>query len=192
MTKRILTTAVLALALAGGASAQAGTSPFSGVVVGTGHGVVFVSMSNGKLTALPGQARLGAHVTLKQGRLVVTRVHATPKAVSAKVSATNAVLRANDDQVAGGAKFEVEGTIAAVGTGTVTVNVGGQMVTVQLPAGISIPATFVGRAFELELRIAAPGVPVDNDNNDDHGNDANHGGHGGGDDGGGHGGSGRG
>src|SRR4029077_18636842 len=77
-------------------------------------------------------------------------------------------------------------------TGTVTVNVGGQMVTVQLPAGISIPATFVGRAFELALRIAAPGVPVDNDDNDDHGNDANHGGHGGGDDGGGHGGRGRG
>ena len=90
--------------------------------------------------------------------------------------------------------FEVEGTIAAIGTGTVTVSVGGQMVTLQLPAGVSIPATFVGRAFELELRIAAPGVPVDNgNNNDDHGNDANHGGHGGGgDDGGGHGGSGRG
>ena len=68
------------------------------------------------------------------------------------------MLGHEDDQVAGAAKIEIEGIVAAVGTGTVTLNVGGQMLVLQLPMGVSIPATFVGRAVEFELKFAAAGV----------------------------------
>jgi hypothetical protein len=178
VTKRVLSVVVLALALAGTAAAS---SPLRGVVVGTGNGVVFVAAPGGKLTMIRGHAKLGTRVVFNHGRLVaVARPHA------AKAVVVNAVRRNDDDDR--DARIEIEGVVAAVGTGTVTLSVGGQLLTVQLPAGVSVPASFVGRAVELELEFAAPGMPP----HDDHGGVVTTPGHDGGDDhGGGHGGSGR-
>jgi len=188
--KRVLAVAVLALAVVGSAVAA---SPLRGVVVGTGNGLVFVATPSGKVTMIRGHAKIGARVVLKQGRLVVL---ARPQHLATRTTVNG--VRRNDDDRAEGAKIEIEGVVAAVGAGTVTLNVGGQMLTVQLPMGVAIPASFVGRADELELEFAAPGVVIDDDDaNDEHGDVVTTppptSGHDGGDDhgGGGHGGSGR-
>ena len=194
MTKRILPVVVVALALASSATAS---SPLRGIVVGTGNGVVFVAAPGGKVTMLAGHAKLGTRVVFRHGHLVaVVRPQA---AKAAHIQLANTVRRNDDDRVNGESQIELVGVVAAVGVGTVTLNVGGQMLTVQLPAGFSVPASFVGRTVKLELQFAAAGVLPGDDANDDHGGVVttpghdfgdDHGGHGG-DDHGGHGGSGR-
>ena len=151
MTKQVLCVMVMALALAGSALAS---SPVRGVVVGTGKGVVFVAAPGGKVTMIRGQARLGTRVVFKQGRLVAV---ARPQHV-VKATLVNGVRRNDDDRAAAGTKLEIEGVVAAVGAGTVTLNVRGQMLTVQLPAGVMIPACLSAAPCELELEFAAPGV----------------------------------
>jgi hypothetical protein len=202
VTKRIVLTVVLALALAGTAAAS---PSLRGVVVGSGNGVVFVAAPGGKVTMVAGHAKLGTRVLVSHGRLVVLGrlYHAAKVAITGThVQLVNGVRRNDDEgQAAGPAKIEIEGVVAAVGTGTVTLNVGGQMLTVQLPSGVVIPASFVGRAVELELEFPAPVVAPGDDEDDDHGgvlttpapvpghdDGDDHGGHG---DGGGHGGPGR-
>src|SRR4029079_5250555 len=122
---------VLALALA---SSAAASSPLHGIVVGTGNGVVFVAAPGGKVTVLAGHAKLGTRVVFKHGRLVVA---ARPQAAkAANVQLVNSVRRNDDDLINGESQLELVGVVAAVGTGTVTLNVGGQMLTVQLPMGV--------------------------------------------------------
>jgi len=187
VTKRVLLTAALALVLAGTAAAS---SPLRGVVVGSGKGVVFVAGPAGKVTMVRGHARLGSRVVSQHGRLVLPgRPHAA--VVGTQLQLVNSVRRDDDDDRA--AKLEFEGVVAAVGTGTVTLNVAGQMLTVQLPAGVSVPASFIGRTVELELEFAVPGVLPENDEIDEPGGVVATPvqGHDGGDDHSGHGGSGR-
>ena len=216
MKKLMLSTILLALALAlaGTAAARHTSSPVSGVVVGTGNGLVFVAGLGGKLTAVRGHASLGTRVAFRHGHLVLPgrarATAATPTVVGAHVQIANGVAKHDDDPVAGAAKLQIEGIVAAVGTGTVTLNVGGQMLVLQLPTGVSIPASLVGRAVEFELKFAAAGVTVGDDDANEHGavttpmpttpmpttpapvhDDGDHSGHGGGDDHGGHGGGGR-
>jgi hypothetical protein len=70
----------------------------------------------------------------------------------------------------------IQATVTAVGTGTVTLSVSGQSVTVNLPAGLTLPASVVGQTVSINVSLA---------DGDDQGDD-DHGGHGGGgDDGGG-------
>lgn len=73
-------------------------------------------------------------------------------------------------QVSG--NIQIQATITAVGAGTVTLSVNGQSVTVNLPAGMTLPASLVGQTVTLN-------VDVGNDQGDDNGGD---GGGGGGDD----------
>jgi hypothetical protein len=173
VTKRMLSTILLGLALAGTAAARPTSPPLSGVVVGTGNGLVFVAGHGGKLTAVRGHASLGTHVTFRHGHLVLLgRAHAkaaTPTVVGAHVQIANGVLRHDDDPAAGAAKFEIEGIVAAVGTGTVTLDVGGQMLVLQLPTGVSIPASFVGRTVEFELKFVATGIAAGDDDPNEHG-----------------------
>jgi len=76
----------------------------------------------------------------------------------------------------------VQATITAVGNGTVTLSVNGQTLTVNLPGGLTLPATVVGQTVTLNVSLA------NNDDNDDQGDDDHggdhHGGHGGDDRGG--------
>jgi hypothetical protein len=68
----------------------------------------------------------------------------------------------------------IQATVTAVGAGTVTLSVNGQSVTVNLPAGLTLPSSVVGQTVSIN-------VSLDDDQGDD-----DHGGHGGGgDDGGG-------
>jgi hypothetical protein len=77
--------------------------------------------------------------------------------------------------------IQVQATITAVGNGTVTLSVNGQSLTVNLPAGLTLPATLVGQTVTLNVSLAN-NKDDDDQGDDDHGGD-HHGGHG--DDGGG-------
>lgn len=74
----------------------------------------------------------------------------------------------------------VQATITAVGNGTVTLSVNGQTLTVNLPAGLTLPATLVGQTVTLNVSLD------NNQGDDDQGDDGDHGDHhgggGGGDD----------
>ena len=69
----------------------------------------------------------------------------------------------------------MQATIAAVGVGTVTLNVQGQTLTVNLPAGLTLPASLVGQTVTITLSLKQ-----DDNQGDDNGGD--HDGGGGGDD----------
>src|SRR3954463_1577269 len=80
-------------------------------------------------------------------------------------------------QVAG--NIQVQATITAVGAGTVTLSVNGQSLTVNLPGGLTLPASLVGQTVTLNVSLKND----DNNDNDDQGGDDHggdhHGGHGG-------------
>ena len=60
----------------------------------------------------------------------------------------------------------VQATVTAVGAGTVTLSVNGQTVTVNLPAGLTLPSSFVGQTVSLNVSLG-------NDQGDDQGDDNN-------------------
>ena len=69
----------------------------------------------------------------------------------------------------------VQATIAAVGVGTVTLNVQGQTLTVNLPGGLTLPASLVGQTVTISLSL-------DDNQGDDQSGDSSDGSGGGGDD----------
>lgn len=85
----------------------------------------------------------------------------------------------------------VQATVTAVGSGTVTLSVNGQSLTVNLPAGLTLPASVVGQTVTLNVSLGNDNDNEqgdDNDNNDDNGTNSGHDGDHGGDGGGGGGG----
>src|SRR3954463_2135489 len=110
----------------------------------------------------------------------------TPVTPGAVVNATVGVketgeLDEQDEDEVGqvNGNIQVQATITAVGNGTVTLSVNCQSLTVNLPAGLTLPASFVGQTVTVN-------VSLDNRNDDDdQGDDDNGGDHhgdGGGDD----------
>ena len=85
-------------------------------------------------------------------------------------------------QVSG--NIAVQATITAVGAGTVTLSVNGQPLTVNLPGGLTLPASVVGQTVTLNVSLdnnqGDDNQGDDDQGDDDHGGD-HHGG-GGGDD----------
>jgi hypothetical protein len=122
---------------------------------------------------------------------VLAAVSPTPAQPGTVVNATvgvkeNGELDEQDEddvgQVAG--NIQVQATITAVGAGTVTLSVNGQSLTVNLPGGLTLPASLVGQT--VTLNVSLKNDDNDNDDNDDQGDDDHggdhHGGDGGGDD----------
>jgi hypothetical protein len=84
----------------------------------------------------------------------------------------------NEDEVGRvNGNIQVQATITAVGNGTVTLSVNGQSLTVNLPAGLTLPASVVGQTVTFNVSLNGQG---DDDQGDDDGD--HHGGDGGGDD----------
>jgi hypothetical protein len=94
------------------------------------------------------------------------------------------------------ARVTVQAPVTAVGPGTITVTVNGQLLTLRLPAGIQLPASLVGQSVtltvevedqnEVEVENEVENEPAENDDNDngdhhrgDEGDDGgdHHGGH---------------
>jgi hypothetical protein len=67
--------------------------------------------------------------------------------------------------------IQVQAVVAAVGTGTVTLTVNGQTLVVPLPAGLTLPSSFVGQTVTLNLSLHGQNDQGDddNDNNDNNG-----------------------
>lgn len=71
-------------------------------------------------------------------------------------------------QTAGGA-VQIQATITAVGAGTVTVSVNGQSLTVNLPAGLSLPSTLVGQTVTFTASLGTGGGTGDDQGSGDSG-----------------------
>jgi hypothetical protein len=133
-------------------------------------GTTLVLSSNHHLIAIPNRV----------GRRLSTASQTPPApgaVVTTDVSVANGTLEEQDEQEVGqspSSSLAVQATIKAVGTGTVTLDVQGQSVTVNLPGGLTLPATLVGQTVTITVRLG-------NDQGDD---DQGGGGNGGGDNGG--------
>jgi hypothetical protein len=114
---------------------------------------------------------------------------------TAQVTASSQLTAGSMQVVGQTGTVTVQAPVTAVGQGFITVSVNGTPLTIELPAGIQLPASLVGQSVTLTLRLV-DGQPVaneddeqgdDNDqgeDNDDRGDDNDHGDHHGGDDGG--------
>ena len=100
----------------------------------------------------------------------------------------------DEHQVGQAGNVQVQATVADVGAGTVTLTVNGQTLTINLPAGLTLPASIKGTQVTLNVSFAGGtatatangqnGNDDDGDQNDDNGDNGNgdQGGGGGGDD----------
>jgi hypothetical protein len=151
-------------------------------------GTTLVLSSNRHLVAIR-KARLLA------GSAPIPTAPTTGAVVSTTVGIQNGQLdEESEDQVGqvSASSLQVQATVASVGTGTVTLNVQGQMITVPLPAGLTLPQTIVGQTVTLAVSLGDNQGGGDdqgeNDNGDSAGGGNGGGGNGGGDTGGGDGG----
>jgi hypothetical protein len=63
--------------------------------------------------------------------------------------------------------LQVQAVVAQVGQGTITLNVQGQMLTVPLPAGLTLPASVVGQTVTISLSLNGAGGQGDDGNQGD-------------------------
>src|SRR4029079_2377091 len=78
----------------------------------------------------------------------------------------------------GATTLTIQATVKAVAAGSVTLDVQGQSVAVPLPAGLTLPATLVGKT--VTLNVSLDDQQGDDEQGDDHGGHRGH--DGGGDD----------
>lgn len=159
------------------------TAHLRGIVVRRIGGTMFLS-SNRHLVAV------------HSGRVPASASHQGSPApgdeVSTQVSISGDRLDADSEDDLGPADngtVQVQAVVTAVGNGTVTVSVNGQSLTLPLPAGLTLPASFVGQTVNLSVSLGTTtGANAgDDDQGDDQqgANDDNHDNHDNGDDGGG-------
>jgi len=112
--------------------------------------------------------------------LVAMRASSTPAAgavVNANVAIHGGALTQQSMQVVGHDNLvTVQAPITAVGPGTITITVNGQSLTLNLPAGIQLPATLVGQMVTVTVKVEDDNqieVEVENEAADNEANDAN-------------------
>jgi hypothetical protein len=154
---------------------RARTAVLHGIVVRR-IGTTLILSSNKHLLAVHHARTLAA--------VAATSTAPAPGAVvSTTVGIVNGELNEVDENEIGAVNataIQVQAVVAAVGTGTVTLTVQGQMLVVPLPVGLTFPASIVGQTVTISLSLAAN----DDDQGDDSGHDGGHDGggdHGGGD-----------
>ncbi len=148
---------------------HARTALVRGIVVRRIGTTMFLS-SNRHLLAIHNARRLA-------GTATSTTAPQPGAVVEAQVSVDNGDLEEQDEQEVGQANsssIQVQATVSAVGVGTVTLNVQGQTLTVNLPGGLTLPASLVGQTVTISLSL--------DDNQGDQNDDANDDSGGGGDD----------
>jgi hypothetical protein len=142
------------------------------------HGIVVRRI--GSMEILSSNTHLVAVHSRTARRLADTApASATGAVVDATVTISNGSLDEDDEQEVGqtnASSLQVSALVKAVGTGTVTLDVQGQQITIDLPAGLTLPTSIVGQTVTISLRL--------NDDNDDQDEDhhGDHHGGGGGDD----------
>src|SRR4051794_35586759 len=108
------------------------------------------------------------------------RASSTPAAgavVNANVTIHGGALTQQSMQVVGhDNRVTVQAPITAVGPGTITITVNGQPLTLNLPAGIQLPATLVGQMVTVTVKVEDENqieVEVENESADNEANDTN-------------------
>ena len=145
------------------------------------HGIV-VKRIGSEMIISSNRHLLAVHM----GRVLASNNPTNPNSIAAPPgSVVNTTVGVKDDgeldeqsedtvgQVSG--NIQVQATITAVGTGTVTLSVNGQSVTVNLPAGITLPASVVGQTVTINVDLSN-GQGNDQSGGDDNGGDGNGGG----------------
>jgi hypothetical protein len=149
---------------------RAHTALVRGIVVRRIGTTMFLS-SNRHLLAIHNARRLA-------GTATSTTAPQSGAVVEAQVSVDNGDLEEQDEQEVGQANsssIQVQATVSAVGVGTVTLNVQGQTLTVNLPGGLTLPASLVGQTVTISLSL-------DDNQGDDQSGDSSDDSGGGGDD----------
>jgi hypothetical protein len=137
-------------------------------------GTTLVLSSNRHLIAIPN--RVGRRLADTSPTPTTTAPGAV---VNAGVVIKNGEIEEEDEDEVGevdNVNLTIQATVKAVAAGSVTLDVQGQSVTVQLPAGLTLPASLVGQTVTLMVRLDDDDQAEDDDRGDD-----DHG-HGGGDD----------
>jgi hypothetical protein len=96
------------------------------------------------------------------------------------VAANGTLTQLSSTPIGQAGNVSVQATVTSVGSGTVTITVNGQPLTLPLPAGLTLPATIVGSQVTLSVNLGG-GTPTatpggdDEDTNDQNGdnNDQN-------------------
>ena len=94
------------------------------------------------------------------------------------VAANGTLTQLSSTPIGQAGNVSVQATVTSVGSGTVTITVNGQPLTLPLPAGLTLPATIVGSQVTLSVNLGG-GTPTatpggdDEDTNDQNG-DNNH------------------
>ena len=160
-----------------------------------GHASVGARLVGARVVGHAGRARLrgvvvkrvGATAFLSSNRhlLAIRSADPTPAPTGSVVDTTvtvqpNGELEDENEHQVGqvNGNLQVSATIPAVGAGTVTLSVNGQTVTLDLPNGLTLPASVVGQTVTFSVAL---GANDDDQGDDGHGGD-HHGGDGGGDD----------
>ena len=154
------------------------------------HGVVLRRVGTTTFLAA-GRSLLAVRST--SGRRLAGTGPSTGAVVNANVAIAGTQLTQQSLQVVGrDDRVTVQALVTAVGPGSITVAVNGRSLTIELPAGIQLPASLVGQTVSLTIRVDDENeIQIEDENeieNEDHHN-AGPGG-GGGDDHGDHGGHG--
>ena len=128
------------------------------------HGIVVKRI--GSLMFLSSNHHL---VAVHTGRRLADATQPASPATGAVVNTTvdvkeNGELDEQDEDEVGQVKgdIQVQATVTGVGAGTVTLSVNGQPLTVNLPAGLTLPSSVVGQTVTIDVSLG---------NEDDQGND---------------------
>jgi hypothetical protein len=139
-----------------------------GVVVRRVGSTQFLA-AGGTLLAVHGRARTVAAVG-DSGPTPGTVVQDT-----VNVSSNGTLTQQSSQTIGQASNVSVQATVTSIGTGTVTISVNGQPLTLPLPAGLTLPSSIVGSQVTLSVNLAG-GTPTatsadegDGDNNDNQG-----------------------
>jgi uncharacterized membrane protein YgcG len=149
-----------------------------------------VAVANGRVRVTGHARRATVHGTVvkRSGRQVflaaanhVLAVNApTPAApsqpgqvqnVQVQIAANGELDEEDAEDVGQQGTVQIQAPVAAVGAGTVTLNVNGQLLTLALPAGLTLPASLVGQLVTVTVTLdqGQPTVQSENDAADDNG-----------------------
>ena len=130
------------------------------------HGIVIKRI--GSLMFLSSNHHL---LAVHTGRRLADATQPTAPTAGAVVNTTvdvkeNGELDEQDEDEVGSVSgdVKVQGTVTAVGAGTVTLTVNGQTVTLNLPAGLTLPSSVIGQTVSINVSL---GDDDDQGENDD-------------------------
>jgi hypothetical protein len=149
-----------------------------GVVVRRSAGVTFLSAASHVLVVHTARrlASTADTTTPQPGAVVQTNV---------AIDDQGDLEEQDEHQVGQAGNVQVQATVASVAAGSVTLTVNGQQLTINLPAGLTLPASIVGSQVTLNVSFAggqATAEADDQNGNDDENDDEGDNGGGGGDD----------